>query len=160
QKVFQYLDHTEEVAEKPHAPALEGFEKSIVFEKIAFRYPGAPDGFQIRSLDLEVKVGEVVALVGPSGGGKTTLANLVPRFYDVTGGSVKIDGHDVREISLAGLRQLIGIVAQDTFLFNDTVSSNIAYGQPGIAHEAIRRAAEAALAHEFIMRLPEGYNTV
>jgi subfamily B ATP-binding cassette protein MsbA len=160
QKVFEYLDHAEEVAEKPGALPTVNFEKTIVWEKVAFRYPGAPDGFQIQSLDLEVKAGEVVALVGPSGGGKTTLANLVPRFYDVTGGAVKIDGRDVREISLAGLRQLIGIVAQDTFLFNDTVASNIAYGQPGVAHEAIRRAAETALAHEFIMRLPEGYNTV
>jgi len=160
QKVFEYLDHAEEVADKPDALPTVNFEKSIVWEKVAFRYPGVPDGFQIQSLDLEVKSGEVVALVGPSGGGKTTLANLVPRFYDVTGGAVKIDGRDVRDISLAGLRQLIGIVAQDTFLFNDTVSSNIAYGQPGVAHEAIRRAAETALAHEFIMRLPEGYNTV
>ena len=160
QKVFEYLDHAEEVAEKPDALPAVNFEKSIVWEKVSFRYPGVPDGFQIQSLDLEVKAGEVVALVGPSGGGKTTLANLVPRFYDVTGGAVKIDGRDVRDISLAGLRQLIGIVAQDTFLFNDTVSSNIAYGQPGVAHEAIRRAAETALAHDFIMRLPEGYNTV
>ena len=160
QKVFEYLDHVEEVAEKPDAQPTVNFEKGIVWEKVAFRYPGAPDGFQIKSLDLEVKTGEVMALVGPSGGGKTTLANLVPRFYDVTGGAVKIDGHDVRDISLAGLRQLIGIVAQDTFLFNDTVSSNIAYGRPGVAHETIRRAAEMALAHEFIMRLPEGYNTV
>jgi len=160
QKVFEYLDHAEEVAERPDALPTVNFEKAIVWEKVAFRYPGAPDGFQIKSLDLEVKSGEVVALVGPSGGGKTTLANLVPRFYDVTGGAVKIDGRDVRDISLAGLRQLIGIVAQDTFLFNDTVSSNIAYGRPGVAHEAIRRAAETALAHEFIMRLPEGYKTV
>ena len=160
QKVFEYLDHAEEVADKPDALPTVKFEKGIVWEKVAFRYPGAPNGFQIKSLDLEVKAGEVVALVGPSGGGKTTLANLVPRFYDVTGGAVKIDGHDVREISLAGLRQLIGIVAQDTFLFNDTVANNIAYGQPGVAHEAIRRAAETALAHEFIMRLPEGYNTM
>ena len=160
QKVFEYLDHAEEVAESPGALPLVGFEKHIVFEKVAFHYPGAPDGFRIHSLDLEVKAGEVVALVGPSGGGKTTLANLVPRFYDVTGGAVIIDGRDVRSLSLAGLRQQIGIVAQDTFLFNDTVANNIAYGQPGVPHEAIRRAAETALAHEFITRLPEGYNTV
>jgi subfamily B ATP-binding cassette protein MsbA len=160
QKVFEYLDHAEEVAESPGALSLVAFEKHITFEKVAFHYPGIPDGFRIQSLDLEVKAGEVVALVGPSGGGKTTLANLVPRFYDVTGGAVKIDGRDVRSLSLAGLRQQIGIVAQDTFLFNDTVANNIAYGQPGVPHEAIRRAAETALAHDFITRLPEGYNTV
>jgi len=160
QKVFAYLDHAEEVAEAPGAAALAGFEKSIVFENVAFHYPGVPDGFRIQSLELEVKAGEVVALVGPSGGGKTTLANLLPRFYDVTGGSVKIDGHDVRSLSLAGLRRQIGIVAQDTFLFNDTVANNIAYGQPGVPQEAIRRAAESALAHDFITRLPEGYETV
>jgi subfamily B ATP-binding cassette protein MsbA len=160
QKVFEYLDHAEEVAESPDALPLASFEQHIVFEKVAFHYPGAPDGFQIQALDLEVKAGEVVALVGPSGGGKTTLANLVPRFYDVSGGAVKIDGRDVRSLSLAGLRRQIGIVAQDTFLFNDTVANNIAYGQPGVGHEAIRRAAETALAHDFITRLPRGYNTV
>ncbi|HXB70510.1 MAG TPA: ABC transporter transmembrane domain-containing protein [Candidatus Acidoferrales bacterium] len=160
QKVFEYLDHAEEVAERSDALPLVSFEKHIVFEKVAFHYPGAPDGFRIQALDLEVKAGEVVALVGPSGGGKTTLANLVPRFYDVAGGAVKIDGRDVRSLSLAGLRRQIGIVAQDTFLFNDTVANNIAYGQPEVGHEAIRRAAETALAHDFITRLPRGYDTV
>jgi len=111
-------------------------------------------------LNLEVKAGEVVALVGPSGGGKTTIANLVPRFYDPTAGSVQIDGRDVRTFSLASLRGQIGLVAQDTFLFNDTVAHNIAYGRHGVAPEAIRAAAETALAHDFIMRLPEGYETV
>jgi len=160
QKVFEHLDHAEEIADKPGAPKPEGFQQAIVFERVSFRYPGSPNGFEIPELSLEVKAGEVVALVGPSGGGKTTLANLVPRFYDVAGGAVKIDGRDVRDVSLAGLRSLIGIVAQDTFLFNDTVANNIAYGRPGLAQEEIRRAAETALAHEFIMQLPEGYDTV
>jgi subfamily B ATP-binding cassette protein MsbA len=101
-----------------------------------------------------------VALVGPSGGGKTTVANLVSRFYDVTAGAVKIDGHDVRDVNLASLRRQIGIVAQDTFLFNDTAAHNIAYGRPECTQAEIERAAETALAHEFIMRLPEGYETV
>ena len=160
QKVFEHLDHVEQIVEKPGAPHPGRFERAIVFENVSFCYPGAPDGFRIHSLDLEVKAGEVVALVGPSGGGKTTLANLVPRFYDVTGGAVKLDGRDVRDLNLAGLRSLVGIVAQDTFLFNDTVAKNIAYGRPGIPPQEIQRAAETALAHEFIMRLPEGYNTV
>jgi subfamily B ATP-binding cassette protein MsbA len=114
----------------------------------------------MQGLDLEVKAGQVVALVGASGGGKTTLANLAPRFYDVTGGAVKIDGRDVRDLNLASLRAVIGMVAQDTFLFNDTVERNIAYGRPDLGPEQIRRAAETALAHEFIERLPEGYQTV
>ena len=146
QKVFEYLDHIEEIVEKPGAPKLDKFERGIVFENVSFRYPGAPNGFQIQDLDLEVKAGEVVALVGPSGAGKTTLANLAPRFYDVTGGAVRIDGHDVRDLNLASLRAHIGIVAQDTFLFNDTVANNIAYGRPGAPMEEIRSAAETALA--------------
>jgi subfamily B ATP-binding cassette protein MsbA len=101
-----------------------------------------------------------VALVGPSGAGKSTLANLVPRFYDVTAGAIRIDGRDLRDLQLASLRRQIGIVAQDTFLFNDTVARNIAYGRPEVPKEQIRQAAETALAHEFIEQLPEGYDTV
>jgi subfamily B ATP-binding cassette protein MsbA len=160
QKVFEYLDHVEEIVEKPGAPKVAGFHHAVVFENVTFRYPGAPKGFHIHGLNLEVKAGEIVALVGPSGAGKTTLANLAPRFYDVTGGAVKVDGRDVREINLASLRSLIGVVAQDTFLFNDTAANNIAYGRPGTPREEIRRAAEAALADEFILKMPEGYETI
>ena len=160
QKVFEHLDHVEAIAEKPNAARPARFEQSVVFERVSFRYPGAPNGFQIQGLDLEVKAGEVVALVGPSGGGKTTLANLVPRFYDVTAGAVKVDGRDVRDLNLAALRSLVGIVAQDTFLFNDTVANNIGYGRPGLATIDVQRAAETALAHDFILRLPDGYDTV
>ena len=160
QKVFEYLDHQETVIDAPGAPELTAFQSCITFDNVAFHYPAAPDGFHFQGLNLEVKAGEVVALVGPSGGGKTTIANFLPRFYDPTAGSVKIDGRDVRSFSLASLRRHIGLVAQDTFLFNDTVASNIAYGRRGVADEAIRAAAESALAHEFIMRLPEGYQTV
>jgi len=160
QKVFEYLDHAEEVAEKAGAGELKTFERAIVFENVSFHYPSAPSGFQVKGLNLEVRAGEVVALVGPSGAGKSTLASLVPRLYDVTGGALEVDGRDVRDLTLASLRARIGIVAQDTFLFNDTVSNNIAYGRPDTAHEEIRRAAETALAHEFIMRLPDGYDTV
>jgi ATP-binding cassette, subfamily B, bacterial MsbA len=107
-----------------------------------------------------VKAGEVVALVGASGAGKSTLANLVPRFYDVTAGAIRIDGVDIRDLDLASLRRQIGIVAQDTFLFNDTVAHNIAYGRPDVPMAQIRSAAESALAHEFIEKLPQGYDTV
>jgi subfamily B ATP-binding cassette protein MsbA len=160
QRVFEYLDHAEEIVEKPNAPQLTGFREAIVFENVAFHYPSASNGFQVVGLDLEVKAGEVVALAGPSGAGKTTLANLAPRFYDVTSGAVKIDGRDVRDLDLASLRRQIGIVAQDTFLFNDTVTNNIAYGRPGTPMEAVRRAAQNALADEFIERMPEGYDTI
>jgi subfamily B ATP-binding cassette protein MsbA len=159
QKVFEYLDYSEDVPEKPGALKLAEFTRGITFENVAFHYPAAANGFRIERLNLEAKAGEIVALVGPSGGGKTTIANLLPRFYDVTGGAVRVDGHDVRDISLPSLVAQIGIVAQDTFLFNDTVANNIAYGRPGTPAADIERAAQTALAHDFIMRLPEGYET-
>jgi subfamily B ATP-binding cassette protein MsbA len=119
-----------------------------------------PGRIVLNNVNLEVKLGEVVALVGSSGAGKTTLANLVPRFYDVTSGSVQIDGRDVRDLKLSSLREKISIVAQDTFLFNDTVFDNIAYGKPDAKREEVIAAAKAALADEFIDRLPQGYKTL
>jgi len=160
QKVFEYLDGDQQVKERPHAAKLTKFEEGVVFENVQFRYPSTPDGFVLDGLQLEVKAGEVVALVGPSGAGKTSLANLVPRFYDVTGGAIKIDGRDIRDLRLASLRDKISIVAQDTFLFNDTVAANIGYGLRHATHEQIREAARNALAEEFIERLPEGYETI
>jgi ATP-binding cassette, subfamily B, bacterial MsbA len=160
QRVFEYLAQRQHITEKPNAQRLPRFEKSILFDKIGFHYPSAPGGFHIEDVRFEVKRGEVVALVGPSGSGKTTLANLLPRFYDVKSGAILVDGKDIRDLQLASLRGKISIVAQDTFLFNDTVANNIGYGRPDATREQIRAAARNALAEEFIERMPEGYDTM
>jgi subfamily B ATP-binding cassette protein MsbA len=160
QKVFEYLDRDQNVKEKPNAVKLARFEKAIAFDHVTFRYPSVPDGFALQGIDLEVKAGQVVALVGSSGAGKTTLANLVPRFYDVTGGALRIDGRDVRDLRLASLRDKISIVAQDTFLFNDTVAVNIGYGLRHATESQIEEAARNAMAEEFILALPQGYATI
>ncbi len=160
QRVFEYLAKDQHVKEKPNAIRLPRFEKSVVFDGVGFHYPSAPDGFRLEGVQLEVKRGEVVALVGPSGSGKTTVANLVPRFYDVRCGAIRIDGKDIRDLQLASLRNKIGIVAQDTFLFNDTVANNIGYGRPDATREQIQAAARNALAEEFILRMSDGYDTL
>jgi subfamily B ATP-binding cassette protein MsbA len=160
QKVFEYLDRDQHVKEKPGAVKLARFEKAIHFDNVSFRYPSVPNGFMLDSIQLEVKRGQVVALVGSSGAGKTTLANLVPRFYDVMDGAVLIDGRDIRDLRLASLRDKISIVAQDTFLFNDTVAANIGYGLRHATSEQIHEAARNAMAEEFILQLPQGYDTI
>jgi subfamily B ATP-binding cassette protein MsbA len=158
-RVFGYLDRREGVIDQTNAVRLNKFEKSIRLEDVCFSYPGAPNRKILQHIDLEVKAGEVVALVGPSGAGKTTLANLVPRFYDVTSGNVRIDSKDVRNIRLSALRDKISIVAQDTFLFNDTVFNNIAYGRRDAKADDVLAAAKTAMADEFIQTLPDKYDT-
>jgi subfamily B ATP-binding cassette protein MsbA len=160
QRVFEYLDRNEGVLDRPNATRLSRFERAIRFENVVFGYPSCPERLVLNGITLEVKAGQVVALVGASGAGKSTLANLVPRFYDVTGGNIRIDGGDVRDIRLNSLREKISIVAQDTFLFNDTVFDNIAYGRPSAKEEEVISAARTALAHDFIEDLPEGYRTI
>jgi subfamily B ATP-binding cassette protein MsbA len=161
ESVFQFMDAKDEVREKPQARKLAGFHESIRFEGVRFSYNDGEDAREIlKGIDLEVKAGEVLAIVGGSGAGKSTLVHLIPRFFDVTKGRILIDGADVRDVSLASLRGQIGIVAQETMLFNDTVRNNIAYGQPNVSQQEVERAARAALAHDFILRMPEGYNTV
>ena len=158
--IFHFLDTRDEVVEKPNAIKLRPFHEGIRFEHVSFCYENGEGAREIlRDINLDVIPGEVLAIVGSSGSGKTTLVHLLPRFFDVTGGRLLIDGHDVRDLTVASLRSQIAIVTQDTILFNDTVRNNIAYGQPEIAPDRVEEAARAALAHDFIQMLPNGYDT-
>ncbi|MFO7261935.1 MAG: ABC transporter ATP-binding protein [bacterium] len=158
ERLFEFLDTPIEMRDPPGAREFTGFRERIRFEGVGFAYvPGKP---VLEDISFEVKPGEVVALVGPSGAGKTTLVDLIARFYDPTVGRITVDGVDLREFSLRSLRSHLGIVTQDTVLFHDTVRANIAYGLGDVPQEAIERAARAARAHDFIMQLPEGYDTV
>ncbi|HUZ45599.1 MAG TPA: ABC transporter ATP-binding protein [Terriglobia bacterium] len=158
EQVFQFLQGKSEVTEKPDAMELPPFQNEIAFDRIDFEYePGAP---LLQNVSLKIQKGEIVALVGSSGAGKTTLASLIPRFYDVTGGRVLIDGRDIRDLKLGSLRSQVGMVTQGTILFNDTIFNNICYGNGFRTQEEVRGAARAALAHDFIMERAEGYQTV
>ena len=158
EQVFHYLDLHPDIHDEPGASTLPPFERQIEFENVDFDYEEALP--LLRNIDLRIRKGEVVAIVGSSGAGKTTLASLIPRFFDVTRGRLLIDGHDVRYLKLDSLRAQIGIVTQETILFNDTVYNNICYGSQLAGEEAAREAARAALAEEFILEMPEGYQTV
>jgi ATP-binding cassette, subfamily B, bacterial MsbA len=162
QEIFRFIDEEDDIKERPDAIALPAFRERVRFENVCFSYNGAngPETEILHNVNLETRAGEVVAIVGSSGAGKTTLVNLIPRFFDVTSGAIKIDGHDIRDVTLASLRAQIGVVTQETILFNDTVRNNVAYGQPHVTEEAVIEAAKAALAHDFILRLPEGYETM
>jgi subfamily B ATP-binding cassette protein MsbA len=163
-EIFRFMDIEDDVREKPRAKALPRFFGSVVFDHVGFTYGSEGEGEGqrdvLRNIDLEVHHGEVLAIVGSSGAGKSTLVHLIPRFFDVTGGRLLIDGHDVRDVTLASLRAQVGIVTQDTILFNDTVRNNIAYGQPHVPQKEVEAASRAALAHDFILGLPAGYDTV
>ena len=160
-EIFRFMDMEDEVREKPGAKRLAKFSRSIQFDSVAFSYRNDDDSRDVlHGIDLEVKVGEVLAVVGSSGAGKSTLVHLIPRFFDVTGGQILIDGNDVRDVTLASLRSQIGIVTQETVLFNDTLRNNVAYGQPHVSAKQVEDAARAAHAHEFISALPEGYDTM
>jgi subfamily B ATP-binding cassette protein MsbA len=157
-KVFELLELREEVCEKPDAVALPPFSRSIVFDNVSFSYDNRQP--LLKNIQLEVRAGEVVAIVGPSGAGKSTLANLIPRFFDAGQGCVLIDGIDVRKVTLDSLRSQISMVTQETILFNDTIRNNICYGQPDVSQELLEQAATAAMAHEFIVQMPQAYDTV
>jgi ATP-binding cassette, subfamily B, bacterial MsbA len=160
-EIFRFMDIEDDVREKPHARRLPAFSKNVKFDHISFTY--GSEGVEARVLhdiNLEVRRGEVVAIVGSSGSGKSTLVHLIPRFFDATEGRLLIDGQDVRDVTLASLREQVGIVTQEMVLFNDTVRNNIAYGQPNVPLKAVEAAARAALAHDFIKALPAGYDEV
>ena len=159
QRVMEYLSHPHDVKEAAQATVPAPFSRSIEFQEVSFRYPDSRGETALRKVSFTVNAGEIVALVGPSGSGKTTLINLLPRFFDPTEGRILIDGQDIRTAKLKSLRDQIALVTQETFLFDDTVFNNIAYGRPDIPREAVERAAEMAIAADFIAELPEGYQT-
>jgi subfamily B ATP-binding cassette protein MsbA len=156
-QVFAFLDRDEELNEAPGAKELREFSGEIEFDNVGFAYDETP---VLRNVSFRTRKGEVIALVGSSGAGKTTLVNLLPRFHDVTSGAIRIDGVDVRELSLRSLRRQISIVTQENILFHDTVWNNICYGEAEVDEARVTGAAKAALAHEFITELPEGYHTL
>jgi subfamily B ATP-binding cassette protein MsbA len=161
-QLFKFMDTEDAVPEKPRAKALPRFSGSIRFETVSFSYySDNEDSRQIlHNINLDVRRGEILAVVGSSGAGKSTLVHLLPRFFDVIGGRILVDDHDIRDVTLSSLRSQIGIVTQETVLFNDTVRNNIAYGQPHVSMKEVEAAARAALAHDFILALPAGYDTV
>jgi len=161
-QLFQFMDTEDVVTEKHGAKPLPKFTRNIRFDDVSFSYQSDGDESReiLHSVSLEVKRGEILAIVGSSGAGKSTLVHLIPRFFDVTGGHIVIDNNDVRDVTLSSLRSQVGIVTQETVLFNDTVRNNIAYGQPHVSLKEVEAAARAALAHDFILSLPAGYDTV
>jgi subfamily B ATP-binding cassette protein MsbA len=159
--IFKFMDAQDDVREKRRAFVLRGFEKGLRLENVGFGYV-TDDGSTaqvLHEINLDVTPGEVIAFVGPSGAGKSSLVNLIPRFFDVNQGRIIIDGHDLRDVTIASLRKQIGKVTQETVLFNDTVRNNIAYGQPDVPMSKVEEAARMALAHDFISKMPDGYNT-
>jgi ATP-binding cassette, subfamily B, bacterial MsbA len=159
-QVFSFLELPQEVMEAPGAKTLPRFEQSIEFENASFAYEDNGDALILRNLNLKVRAGAVVAIVGSSGAGKTTLLNLLPRFYTATSGSLRIDGCDVRDVTLRSLREQMAIVTQETILFNDTIWNNLCYGRPDLPEKKVIAAAKAALAHDFITEMSRGYQTV
>jgi ABC-type multidrug transport system fused ATPase/permease subunit len=158
ERIFQVMDEPEEVADRPDALDLPPGPGDVRFERVSFEYLEGRS--VLLDIDLDVPAGRTIALIGHTGSGKTTLTSLVPRFYDVTGGRVTVDGHDVRDLTLASLRRAVGVISQDPFLFSANVRENITFGAGDLPQPAVEEVARAAQAHEFIERLPQGYDTV
>jgi len=159
ERIFETMDTHTEVHDKPGAPALGRLQTAVEFRDVGFAYEDDPARFVLRHASFRVKAGQLAAVVGLSGAGKTTLVNLIPRFYDVSEGRIEVDGVDIRDVSLRSLREQTALVTQETVLFDDTIAANIAYGRPAAAADQVERAARAAHAHEFIVQWPEGYQT-
>jgi ATP-binding cassette subfamily B protein len=162
QRIFEILDEVPEIVDRPGAVALTDAQGDVEFRDVAFRYP-RPSGtgpFVLDGFSLHIKPGERVAIVGRTGSGKSTVARLLPRFYDVDEGQVLVDGHDVRDLSVVSLRHHVGMVLDEPFLFSVSLRDNIAYGRPDASFDEVVQAAKAAQAHDFITALPEGYDTV
>jgi ABC-type multidrug transport system fused ATPase/permease subunit len=165
ERIFELLDKQSDVQDAPDAIALEEIEGEVAFDRVHFRYAEAEsdlapeDQNVLHDITFQIQPGQAVALVGPSGAGKTSIANLLCRFYDPDQGRVLVDGHDLREVQVQSLRQHIAVVLQDTFLFNTTVRDNLRYGNPEASQEEMIAAARAAYAHDFIQELPEAYDT-
>ena len=160
ERIFEVLDVHTEVISRPDAVAMPPFTQEIEFKDVSFGYDDSHGRSTLRGVSFTVRAGQMIAIVGRSGAGKTTLVNLLPRFYDVTSGAIQIDGRDIRDVTLASLRAQIGIVTQETVLFDDTIAGNIAYGTPGASVAQIEAAARAANAHDFIAAQPDGYQTM
>jgi ATP-binding cassette subfamily B protein len=157
-RIFEILDTQADVSDKPDAKPLPPVKGAVTFEDVSFAYDG--ENMVLEEINFSVKPGETIAILGGTGSGKSTLINLIPRFYDVTKGRVLVDGHDIRDVTLESLRRNIGVVTQETFLFSASLRDNIAYGKPEATEEEIRRAAKAAHIDDFIDSLPNGYDTV
>jgi ATP-binding cassette, subfamily B, bacterial MsbA len=158
-QVFSFLELPEEALDEPQARILPPFSRSIEYENASFQFEDGEVEI-LHNIHLKIPAGSVVAIVGTSGAGKSTMLNLLPRFHQVTGGAVRVDGQDVREVTLRSLREQIAIVTQETILFDDTIWNNLCYGRPNLPKEKVVQAAKAALAHEFILETPQGYETV
>ena len=155
-RIFEVLDADEVIEEKPDALPVKSFQNKIQFEGVWFRYQKP---YVLKNINFEIPKGRIIAIVGESGGGKSTIVDLLPRFYDVTKGKILLDGKDIRDYKIADLRGLMGIVSQDSILFNDTVFNNIAFGMQNVSQEAVEKAAKVANAHDFIVKMEQGYQT-
>lgn len=159
ERIFAVTDAEETITDPAQPVTVKSFEKEIEYNNVSFAYVRGDEGYAIRNLSLNIEKGKTVALVGQSGSGKTTLADMLPRYYDPTDGQIKIDGTNIKNMSLHNLRNLMGIVSQEAILFNDTVLNNIAFGQEHVSEQDVIAAAKIANAHEFIMQMPDGYQT-